>query len=74
MSLSVAAAMVVHKGAVAVGLAAYLRSARWPPSRVHKGGSGNCGKAQHQHAEHWEHPAAAAQTCQLPGLEGAGPT
>ncbi|KAF6256235.1 Zinc/iron permease [Scenedesmus sp. NREL 46B-D3] len=37
VSLSVAAAMVVHKGPVAVGLAAYLRSARWPPSRVHKG-------------------------------------
>jgi hypothetical protein len=30
--------MVVHKGPVAVGLAAYLRSARWTPSRVHKGG------------------------------------
>jgi zinc transporter 9 len=37
VSLGVAAAMVVHKGPVAVGLAAYLRSARWTPSRVHKG-------------------------------------
>ncbi|WIA16389.1 hypothetical protein OEZ85_013082 [Tetradesmus obliquus] len=37
VGLGVAAAMVVHKGPVAVGLAAYLRSARWSASRVHTG-------------------------------------
>lgn len=37
VSLSVAAAMVVHKGPVAVGLTAYLRSAGWRPGSIHKG-------------------------------------
>lgn len=37
VSLGVAAAMVVHKGPVAIGLASFLRGAMWSPAQIHRG-------------------------------------
>lgn len=37
VSLGVAAAMVVHKGPVAIGLASFLRGAMWGPAQIHRG-------------------------------------
>jgi zinc transporter ZupT len=37
VTLSVALAMVMHKGPVAVGLGSFLRAARWQQAQVHKG-------------------------------------
>jgi zinc transporter 9 len=37
ISLGVTAAMVVHKGPVAVGLSTFLQSASWSPAQINKG-------------------------------------